>query len=228
MINQSASRSALLDALGIGNGFAAEYAARHDGVRTLVGGCTSSYVENGYDAVFYSIMRAWQPRLYLEFGVLSGYSLLAAAAGLKENGIGTAVGVDLFEDYAYNKDYEAAVQQRIDSVGLTDVCTLRRQSVFDISPDELRPDVMHIDISNNGETVEALFHKWSGSVGMAMLFEGGGPARDQVEWMIRYEKAPLHPVFEKLSELPGWSVLQSEPFPSFTAVVRTGLLKAAP
>jgi hypothetical protein len=211
----------LLDRLGIAQGYAQDYASRHAPARGQIGKLKSSYAVHGYDTLFYALARAWRPSLYLEFGVLSGYSLLSSSLAIRDNGAGRAIGMDLFEDYQYTKDYKIAVQTRIDELQLGTCCTLTQGSVYDVKPTDMTADVLHIDISNNGEVVRHFFEKWSPHVGRAILFEGGGPSRDQVDWMVKYDKPRMFPVFESLASAnPGWSIYQVADYPTFTAMVR--------
>jgi len=211
----------LLDRLGIAQSHAQEYASRHAAARAEIGKLKSSYAANGYDALFYALARAWRPAAYLEFGVLSGYSLLSSSLAIRDNGVGRAIGLDLFEEYEYTKDYKNTVQARIDALALGPWCSLVQGSVYDVKPGDMAADVLHIDISNNGDVVRHFFETWSAHVGRAILFEGGGPSRDQVEWMIKYDKPRMFPVFEALCAAnPGWSIYQVADYPTFTAMVR--------
>jgi len=211
----------LLDRLGIAQAHAQEYADRHAAARVEIGKLKSSYAAHGYDALFYALARAWRPATYLEFGVLSGYSLLSSSLAIHDNGAGRAIGMDLFEDYEFTKDYKSAVQARIDTLQLGACCNLVQGSVYDVKPDDMAVDVLHIDISNNGDVVRHFFETWLAHVGRAILFEGGGPSRDQVEWMVKFDKPRMFPVFEALATAnPGWAVYQVADYPTFTAMVR--------
>jgi Methyltransferase domain len=220
MIVELNSPRDLLAALGVESNLIFEYEAIHAKERQTIRSVKSSYAEHCYDELFYALMRAWHPTLYVEFGVLSGYSLLSASLALQKNGNGQAVGVDLFEQYGFNKDDFSAVQARIANLGLEKYCRIIQCSIDDISPSTMKPDVLHVDISNNGNVVEHCFGKWEKAVRHAIVFEGGSRERDGVEWMIKYAKPAMHPVFEKLSKSSEWSVFQVVAFPSLTVLVR--------
>lgn len=180
----------------------------------------SSYAANRYAHLFYGLVRAWKPQTYLEFGVLSGYSLLSAALGLRKNENGRAVGIDLFEDYSFTKDHHWAVEDRIRRLALGNYCELKQGSVFEVSPADYAPDILHIDLSNNGEIVSRLFREWKSSVRKAFIFEGGTRERDQIEWMLKYQKPVMYPVFDEISRDPAWLVYQVTQFPTVTVLLR--------
>ncbi len=193
---------------------------RHPDDFDFIQGLKSSYSTHIYSELFYGLIRKWKPSLYVEFGVLSGYSLLAVALALRDNGKGAAIGVDLFENYAFNMDFRAAVQARIAALGVDKVCTLLQGSVLEIPCEAYCPDVLHVDISNDGQLVRKLFDRWKAHVARAFIFEGGGPSRDTVDWMIRYGKDAMYPVFDEIDREGGWSVHQVLAFPTLTLLVR--------
>jgi hypothetical protein len=53
--------------------------------------------------------------------------------------------------------------------------------------------MLHVDISNTGETIEKLYEGTKDQVenGAVVLFEGGTYERDTVEWMLKYKKSKI-------------------------------------
>jgi predicted O-methyltransferase YrrM len=64
----------------------------------------SSYKDHGYGVFLYALARALRPSSCVELGVYQGLSLLSVASALRDNGHGTIVGFDLFEDYPYRHE----------------------------------------------------------------------------------------------------------------------------
>lgn len=63
-------------------------------------------------------------------------------------------------------------------------------------------DILHIDIANNGDVCEFMFQNYLDKVkdNGIVLMEGGSEERDNIEWMIKYNKSKIKPVLEKYSE----------------------------
>lgn len=63
-------------------------------------------------------------------------------------------------------------------------------------------DILHIDIANNGDVYEFMFQNYVDKLkdDSIILMEGGSEERDNIEWMIKYNKSKIKPVLEKYSE----------------------------
>lgn len=180
----------------------------------------SSYKKHGYAHFFYALVRVLKPRRCVEIGVLEGFSLLNVALALRDNGVGMIEGFDLFEDYPYRSESYAAVSARIKRLGLQDWAKIYRADGFKVYRRYDEADFLHVDISNTGDTYRTFFKQWADKVKKVIIFEGGSAERDQVEWMIKYQKPSI---FQTLNELrvayPGWRITVLEPFPSITVAV---------
>jgi hypothetical protein len=57
-------------------------------------------------------------------------------------------------------------------------------------------DLLHVDISNDGNTIVELSIKCFNQLkqGKHILFEGGSIERDNVDWMIKYNKQPINTI----------------------------------
>lgn len=144
----------------------------------------SSYTNIG--KTFYNLVRELQPELIIEFGVLSGFSTLAMAYALKKNGHGKIVGYDLWDKYQYKHSSMAQTQKTLEDDGVADIVELR-EGDFDKWKSE-PCDILHVDISNTGDTIKALAAKTKAKL---TIFEGGSDARDNVEWMNKYNKPKI-------------------------------------
>ena len=83
-------------------------------------------------------------------------------------------------------------------------------------------DLVHIDLSNDGETVKQLLNLYEKSGSSAVLiFEGGSKERDQVPWMAAYNKTPINPVLEEYATNACAVVSIIEAFPSVSIIARS-------
>jgi len=181
----------------------------------------SSYKTSDYGHLFYGLMRVLRPETCVEIGVLHGYSLIVAAAGLRDNGRGIIHGHDLFEQYPYRHADQADVAQRLAAVGVCDYADIRRLDAWDVADLYDRIDVLHVDVSNNGDTYRRMFAQWHAKVSRFIILEGGAPARDRVDWMLKYDKAPIAPVIDELERsCPEWEFAVLAPYPSLTLARR--------
>ncbi len=183
----------------------------------------SSYKEHGYGFLFYALTRALKPELCVEIGVLQGFSLLSVAAALRDNEVGIVHGFDLFEEYPYRHEKYDIVSDRIPTFGLDRWSTVERSDAFEVSNKFSEVDFLHVDISNNGDTFRQVFEQWAGKVKKAMLFEGGSESRDQVEWMIKYDKPSIVQALDEIrANYPEWDIYVIEPYPSLTIALPAG------
>lgn len=180
----------------------------------------SSYKESGYQYLFYALVKLLSPIKICEIGVLQGFSLLSMASALKINNKGEMLGYDLFDDYEFKNERMINVQSRINEAELNEFTKIKKQDAFSVSSEVKKTDILHVDISNNGNTVERLFLEWKEKVNKMMIFEGGGHARDQIEWMLKFQKPAISPVLNQLSnQFQIWQFVTLEAYPSITICV---------
>ena len=177
----------------------------------------SSYKESGYQYLFYALVRLLSPNKICEIGVLQGFSLLSMASALKKNNQGEIFGYDLFDDYEFKNERMINVQSRIDKAGFSEFAQIKKQDAFSVFSEVEKTDILHVDISNNGNTVEQLFLQWKEKVNKMMIFEGGGHARDRIDWMLKFQKTSISPVLSQLSnQFQNWQFVTLEAYPSIT------------
>lgn len=182
----------------------------------------STYKDHGYGHFFYALARAIRPRCCVELGVLHGFSLLAVAAALRDNGAGNIRGIDLFEDYPYRHAQQAHVENHIRACGLVDWSGITRADALFAHDRHKDIDYLHVDLSNDGDTYRFAFRHWAGKVRQAILLEGGSAERDQVDWMVKYGKSPIVPAIDEIRRAyPDWTIVVLEPYPSLTVAVRS-------
>ncbi len=152
----------------------------------------SSYRQNNYGEVFGAIVDAFKPVNAVELGVLDGYSAFHIGAAQKKNGRGDLAAYDLFEDYPYkHSNYE-------DVVAFFRHCQnvkIRKMDIWEAHNEHVLNtiDLLHVDVSNTGETVKRIMELWDERMvhGGVILFEGGTEERDQVEWMVKFNKPSI-------------------------------------
>jgi hypothetical protein len=178
---------------------------------------SSSYKVHGYGYLFYALTRVLKPEQCVEIGVLQGFSLFTSAAGLRDNEAGTINGFDLFEDYAFRHDSYTAVAARLEAFGLGAWANAAHAEAGQVNEMFDEVDYLHVDISNDGDVYRTVFSQWADKVTKVMLLEGGSPARDEVEWMVKYEKPPIVDALAEIRETyPQWDIVVLEPYPSLT------------
>lgn len=150
----------------------------------------SSYRENDLGRTFYDLVLEKKPKKIVEWGVLYGYSTVAMAMALDDLGEGHITGYDLFEDYAFKHSTKEQTQANIDRYGVSGFVTLM-QGDFDSWIKDPEPfDLLHVDISNKGDTIARLYEAVKDRVaeGATVIFEGGASGdRDEIPWMKKYD-----------------------------------------
>lgn len=151
---------------------------------------TSSYNINDVGESLYNVVRNLKPKKIIDFGLLYGYSTICLAQAVKDNGFGEIIGYDLFEDYKYKNARMDVINMNLKFYGLNSYVTLKPMD-FDVWLDLKEDfDLLHLDISNDGETIEKISNSYPHK---PILFEGGTPERDEIEWMKKYNKTPIFP-----------------------------------
>lgn len=177
----------------------------------------SSYAARGYGAIFYALIRALSAVRAVEIGIFQGFSLLSAAAALRDNGAGRIAGYDLFDAYPYRHADREQVTRQTRASGLDQWVAIHAGDAGDVHHHWDAVDYLHVDISNDGDTYRRVFAQWSHKVRQVILLEGGSSERDNVAWMRRYEKPPIAAAVADLERsYPGWSFTVLQPFPSLT------------
>jgi predicted O-methyltransferase YrrM len=159
----------------------------------------SSYEVNDYAKIFNAIVDVACPRVCVELGVLDGYSSVAIGKALKQNG-GHLDSWDLFEDYQFKHSTMSEVQNVLANNEITDYVTLRKGDAYKAHEYYQNHSVqlLHVDISNDGDTIDKIMVMWDEKIhnGGLIIFEGGTEERDNVEWMVKYNKPSIKKALE--------------------------------
>ncbi len=148
----------------------------------------SSYHDNDLGRTFYDLVLEHKPKKIVEFGVLYGYSTVCMAMALDELGEGHIYANDLFEEYPFRHSSMAETQKNIDDYGVSKYVTLQKTDFDEWLKDPEEFDLLHVDISNKGDTIQRLYSALDERIqkGAIVIFEGGTEERDQVEWVTKY------------------------------------------
>lgn len=172
----------------------------------------SSYKNNNYDKIFQSICFSLNPKKIVEFGILEGYSLDSFIKYGKNAFIESN---DLFDDFPYNSaDYNFIMNKYQKN---SNVIIYKRDFYKSVDfYEDNSIDILHIDIANNGETFDFAIENYLPKVRGIMIMEGGSQQRDNVEWMVKYNKPKIRPILQKYSNSAMIEIL--EDFPSITLI----------
>ena len=177
----------------------------------------SSYEENNYGELFYSLIRIYQPEKVVELGTKAGYSAYHIARGLKANRKGTLDCYDLWEDYQFNSVPKSVAEENLKEFKNIIKFTLRNAIGVDRKYKEI--DILHVDLSNEGGILEKIIPKWIDKTRQVIIIEGGSNEHDKLEWMIKFKKIPIIRWLKDFSRKRGdIEYITLEPFPSLTLI----------
>ncbi len=148
---------------------------------------------------------------------------------MRDNGAGKITGYDLFDAYPYRHAERDQVTRQVARSGLQDWVAIEASDIDDVHERWESVDFLHVDVSNNGDTYRRVFDHWSRRVRQVIVLEGGSTERDNVAWMLRYQKPAIAPALADLERAhPGWSFTVLAPFPSLTVAFNRTAAAAAP
>lgn len=177
----------------------------------------SSYEKNNYGDLFYALMRVYQPRKVVELGTKAGYSAYYMARGLKANGKGKLDCYDLWEKYPFRSVPKSVAEKNLKK--FKNIISLKQQDAIGVEKKYKTIDILHVDISNDGEKLEKIISPWIDKVRQLMIIEGGSREHDELDWMVKYEKIPIRKWLEDFSRRRGdIEYFTVEPFLSVTLI----------
>ena len=175
----------------------------------------SSYETNNYSILFEFICKKFKPDIIVEFGILNGYSTDSFLKSVDSNT--PIIACDIFEDFIGNHPSFEVIKEKYSNYSNVKV---KRLNYFDsndlISSCIGKKVIFHVDIANNADVYKfAVEHMlFPGSM---CILEGGSVARDNVEWMIKYNKPAIAPFLDQLkSRKLSHDFVVLNPYPSLT------------
>ncbi len=152
----------------------------------------SSYRDSGYGRLFYALAYLHKPGLVVELGTYQGYSGLHIASALAEDSssFSELYMIDLWEDYPYSHCSLQTTKENFRKNGLLShdhlVCRFLQQDVMEAHQvfADNSIDMLHLDISNEGESLEICLDHWHDKLRneAIVLFEGGSKERYEIDW----------------------------------------------
>jgi len=185
----------------------------------------SSYnVSNlGYNDLFKTLILMVQPGKIVEFGILEGYSLLSFIQNSYPDCIINAY--DIFDKFNGN----GADKMIIEKFKEYNNVKIEEGDFYEkyISFEDNSIDILHIDIANDGDVYKFTIDNYLSKISDkgVIILEGGSKERDEVRWMIKYNKTPINPYIKKLQKRLDIIVEVIEKYPSVTIIKKNSNLK---
>lgn len=174
----------------------------------------SSYLNKiEYSDLFKLLCFYYKPTNIIEIGILEGYSLQQFINNTK-NCIIKAY--DIFDDFNGNgakyEIIEKFKEHKNVSIDYGDFYELYKNI------DNNSQDIIHIDIANNGDVYEFAIDNYMNKLKKngILLLEGGSKERDNVEWMIKYNKPQINNIINKYKNK--YDILTIGNIPSITII----------
>ena len=131
-----------------------------------------------------------RPKSILEIGILDGYSLQHFIDNTDSNK--TIINAyDIFDKFNGNHANETVLKERFKN---NHNVTINYGDFYELYKNiDIFYDIIHIDIANNGDIYEYAIQKYLPKLTNSgiMILEGGSSERDDVYWMIKYNKPPI-------------------------------------
>lgn len=157
----------------------------------------SSYKKNNLGWELFKQVANLRPKTIIEFGVLDGYSTLWLAMGLKYSWAqGHLTAYDLWDEYPYKHGNIVDVQRMLAVQQVDEFVTLGNMNFWDFLELPIPFDLLHIDISNDGDVIESAIEMLMPHIedGATVIFEGGSEERDKADWMIEFNRRPIRSI----------------------------------
>ena len=135
------------------------------------------------------------PQKIVECGILEGYSLSKFIESSSSN---TSIDAyDIFDKFNGNHAIKDKITEQFSPYKNVTIDYGDFYNVLKTYPDK-SIDILHIDIANNGDVYEFVFENYVNKVkdDGIILMEGGSEERDNVDWMIKYNKPKITPVLK--------------------------------
>ncbi len=149
----------------------------------------SSYKQStlDYSDIFKLLIYMVNPKKVVEFGILDGYSLKIFADNCDNDC--KIEGYDIFEEFNGNGSNMDTLNKNFEKY---ENIVIQYGDYYKIVEnfDDNSIDILHIDIANNGDVYKFAIEQYMKKVKKngIIILEGGSKDRDNVEWMIKYNK----------------------------------------
>ena len=175
----------------------------------------SSYLQKlDYSDVIKTICFMTNPKKIIEFGILDGYSLDTFIKNTKSDCQIKAY--DIFEEFNGNSAKRDIIKKFSGHNNVLIDYGDFYQKYKHIENNSI--DLLHIDIANNGDVYKFTIDNYMSKLSKdgILILEGGSKERDNVEWMIKYEKPKIKPYLESIKNK--YDIITIGKVPSITFV----------
>jgi len=177
----------------------------------------SSYLNKlNYGDVIKTVTFLLQPKMIMEIGILEGFSLSKFIDGSSEHCQIQAY--DIFDKFNGNHaNYEKIIEKFKDYENVF----INNGDLYELykKVEDNSIDILHIDIANNGDVLNFVIEHYITKLTKngIIIFEGGSEERDNIEWMIKYNKPKIKPILDRLQDR--FDILTIGTMPSISIIV---------
>jgi len=176
----------------------------------------SSYKDERFSKVLRTICLMKRPKKIVEFGILDGYSLDCFLESTDDDC--EILAYDLFEEFPYNSAKFDSMEKKYDQTR----ASIRRGNLFEAHNifESESVDIMHIDIANDGDVYDYCINNLMSKISDSgvMILEGGSEERDNIGWMVKFNKRKIREVLYKHSD--EYEIKVFNEFPSLTIITK--------
>lgn len=179
----------------------------------------SSYLKNdiNYGDLIKALTHTINPKKIVEFGVLDGFSLKIFAEKFPEANIEA---YDIFDEFNGNSAKPDIIKlfENYKNVSISYGDFYKKNK--EIENESI--DILHIDIANNGDTYKFTIDNYLKKVKQngILILEGGSEERDNIEWMVKYNKSKIGAFLIKLKNRIDLNIETLGSMPSITFISR--------
>jgi len=177
----------------------------------------SSYFNNdiNYGDLITASLFNKNPKLIVEFGILDGFSLKIFANLFPDAKI---LAFDIFDEFVGNsakKEITDEFKEYANVEILYGDFYKKYKELADI-------DILHVDIANNGDVLKFIIENYLPLITKngIILMEGGSTDRDNIEWMIKYNKPKINPIIQNFNRVD-LNIKVIGKFPSITLISKS-------
>ena len=141
-----------------------------------------------------------KPQKIVECGILEGYSLNKF---IWNSDTDTEIfAYDIFDKFNGNHAIKDKIIKQFSPYENVNISYGDFYEVLKKYPDK-SIDILHIDIANNGDVYEYMFQNYIHKIkdNGIVLMEGGSKNRDNIKWMVKYNKPKIQPILKKWSKI---------------------------
>ena len=178
----------------------------------------SSYSECLINAAhfFQSISLAIKPNRIVEIGVLEGFSLKNLTKHITCNDI------QIYDLFSNTESFLGNHADLKNTKEMFPTAKIKKGNFYEITDDfeDSSIDILHVDIANDGHVYEFALTNYMKKLTPrgVMLLEGGSEDRDNLKWMVKYNKRKIIPVINAFQNK--YNILNIGTYPSLTIVTQ--------